>query len=162
MDQPNCEAARGRVTELLARHDTLNRELFDEQLRFSRECNKSAADLGDLTIPMTAAARAELGLPFDAEAYAAIVGEARRAADSDLEAFIERLRATIADTQHCRRERGAVCLSLRQASRDMSCPGGRHRTCSFELRERTGGPTSRARDAVCGRRLCTDQALATF
>ena len=42
------EVAQKRVAELLERHEKLNRELFEEQLRFAQRCNRAAGELGGL------------------------------------------------------------------------------------------------------------------
>jgi hypothetical protein len=87
------EAARARVSELLRRHDTLNRELLDEQLRFSELCYHDVAELTVQTGPLLAAARAELGLPFDLESYTRMAQAVQKRTEADLARFVAEMRS---------------------------------------------------------------------
>lgn len=91
------ESGQKRVSELLERHDDLNRQLLEEQLQFAQLCNQAVAELGQLVIPLIASARAELALPFDAVTYARIIKEAQASAAVGLEAFFEELRTIVKD-----------------------------------------------------------------
>jgi hypothetical protein len=86
-----------RVTELLECHRRLNNTLFDEHLRFTALCTQAAMDLGELVTPAIASARDELGLPFDADAYARVTREARLTATASVEAFMKDLRQLATD-----------------------------------------------------------------
>lgn len=91
------DSGQKKVRELLEQHDRLNSELLEEQLRFGSLCNQAVAELGELVVPVLASARAELGLPFDAEGYARLVKEAHASAAVDLEAFFHDLRSIVKD-----------------------------------------------------------------
>jgi hypothetical protein len=91
------EVAQRRVSELLTKHDLLTKELFEEQMEFTRRCQEASSKLGTLTIPLIASTREELGLPFDAAAFADAVNQAQAAAAADLKAFVDDLRSVVAD-----------------------------------------------------------------
>ena len=68
---------------------------MDEQLRFGSLCQKAGGELGELVTPMLAAARDELRLPFDAEAFNRIVREARQSAAVDIATFYEEVQSIV-------------------------------------------------------------------
>lgn len=94
----NFDAGQVRVRTLLTEHAGLANELLEDKLRFSRVCNQAGAELAELVIPLLASARAELELPFDAEAYARIVKNGQTSSAQDLETLFGELRSITRET----------------------------------------------------------------
>lgn len=84
----NFQFNQKRIDEVLLEHEQLISTLFEEQMQFSKECQRAAAELTKLFVPLLARVRAELKLPFDAETYQRITEESQAKIAASLDEFI--------------------------------------------------------------------------
>lgn len=84
----NFQFNQKRIDEVLLEHEQLTSTLFEEQMQFSKECQRAAAELTKLLVPLLACVRAELKLPFDAKTYQRVTEESQAKIAASLDEFI--------------------------------------------------------------------------
>jgi hypothetical protein len=84
----NFQYNQRRIDEVLKEHGERVGALLDEQMQFTKDCQRASAELTRLLVPLLACVRAELRLPFDAETYLRITEESQERLAASLDDFI--------------------------------------------------------------------------
>ena len=82
-----------------AEHGRISAEIAEEHIEFATKVEGAIAELTPLVSPMLKAARAELGLPFDADHYNKVIREAQEQAANDLAVVAAEVRSLIKPDQ---------------------------------------------------------------